>query len=303
MKGNLATIFNIQKYSLHDGPGIRTTVFFKGCPLSCKWCHNPESISKEIQIVRNESSCRMCGSCIIACPTKALKMKTDTIEFDRYKCISCGNCEDVCYHDAIKIVGKEMSVEEVLKDILKDKVFYDESGGGVTFSGGEPLMQSSFLLELAKRCKFAGIHTTLDTSGFAKWETLKKIIKYIDLILYDLKIVDEEKHIDFVGASNKIIIENLQNLKDENVDIFLRLPIIKGINDSVEEAREVLKIIDGNNNIKQINLLEYHKMGMEKYPRLGRKYELTGEEKPDKETIDALKDVYEKAGYKVVIGG
>ncbi len=303
MTKNLATIFNIQKYSLHDGPGIRTTVFFKGCPLSCKWCHNPESLSKEIQIIRNEGSCRMCGSCIIACPSKALKMTTDNIEFDRYKCISCGNCEDVCYHDAIKIVGKEMLVDEVLKEILKDRIFYEESGGGVTFSGGEPLMQSKFLIELAKRCKFAGIHTTLDTSGFSKWETLENVIKYIDLILFDLKIVDDEKHIEFVGSSNKLIIDNLKKLKEKNVDIFLRLPIIKGINDSMTDAEEVLEVIRGNENIKQINLLEYHKMGMEKYPRLGKKYELTGDEKPDKETIDGLKNFYEKAGYKVVIGG
>lgn len=303
MTKTFATIFNIQKYSLHDGPGIRTTVFFKGCPLSCKWCHNPESLSKEMQIIRNESSCRMCGSCIIACPSNALKMKEDNIEFNRYKCISCGNCEDVCYHDAIKIVGKEMTVEEVLKEILKDRIFYDESGGGVTFSGGEPLMQSNFLIELAKRCKFAGIHTTLDTSGFSKWETLEKVINYIDLILFDLKLINDEKHIEYVGASNKLILENLNRLKDKKVDIFLRLPIIKDINDSLSEAEEIVKIIANNQNIKQINLLEYHKMGMEKYPRLGIKYELSGNEKPEKSRIENLKQIYMDAGYKVVIGG
>lgn len=303
MSKNSAMIFNIQKYSLHDGPGIRTTVFFKGCPLSCKWCHNPESISREVQIVRNDSTCRMCGSCVIACPTKALKMKSDTIEFDRFKCITCGSCEEVCYHDAIKIAGKEMTIDEVMQSILKDKVFYEESGGGVTFSGGEPLMQSRFLIELAKRCKFAGIHTTLDTSGFTSWEIFERVIKYMDLILFDLKIVDDEKHIDFIGGSNQIIIENLEKMKDVDVDIFLRLPIIKGINDSPEEAKEIVKLIDGNKNIKQINILEYHRMGMEKYPRLGKKYELSGSEKPDKERIAELTNIYREAGYEVVIGG
>lgn len=298
-----ATIFNIQKYSLHDGPGIRTTVFFKGCPLSCKWCHNPESLNKEKQIIRNEVSCRLCGSCTIACPTNALKLKKNTIEFDRFKCIACGSCEEVCYHDAIKIVGKEMTVDEILKVILKDKIFYDESGGGVTFSGGEPLLQSDFLKELAKKCKFSGIHTALDTSGFTKWETLDRLTNYIDLILYDLKSIDNEKHIEFTGVSNEIILDNLKKLKNKDIDIFLRLPIIKGINDSIEEADRIVEFIDGNKNIRQINLLEYHKMGMEKYPRLGKKYELTGEEKPEKVTVEYLKKIYEEAGYKVVIGG
>lgn len=298
-----ATIFNIQRYSIHDGPGIRTTVFFKGCPLSCKWCHNPESISSETQIIRNEINCTLCGSCIIACPTKALTMTNDNIEFDRSKCITCGTCEEVCYHSAIKIAGKKMSVEEVFKEILKDKIFYEESGGGVTFSGGEPLLQSKFLMKLAKRCKEAGIHTTLDTSGFSNWENLKDVIKYIDLILYDFKIVDDDKHKKYVGASNKKIIDNLIKIKNENVNIFLRLPIIKGVNDSLDEANEIVQIINGIKNISQINILEYHKMGMEKYPRLGKQYELTGEEKPDEMFINSLKKLYEENGFRVIIGG
>ncbi len=303
MANNSALIFNIQNYSLHDGPGIRTTVFFKACPLSCKWCHNPESLSKEIQMVRNDSNCMLCGACVVVCPTEALEMTDEGVQFDRDKCITCGKCEKVCSYDAIKIAGKEYSVDEVMKKILKDKVFYEESGGGVTFSGGEPLMQAEVLAEIAKECKKQGIHTTLDTSGFASWEALEKVIENIDLILYDLKIIDEEKHIEYVGASNKRIIENLGKLKDKDVDIFLRMPIIKGVNDSPEEAMEVLNLIEGNKNIKQINLLEYHKMGMEKYPRLGKKYELTGDEKPDKADIERLHNIYSEAGYKVIIGG
>lgn len=303
MENDSAIVFNIQKYSIHDGPGIRTTVFFKGCPLSCKWCHNPESLSSEIQIVRNESNCTMCSSCIIACPTKALSARENNIEYDKSRCITCGSCEDVCYHNAIKIAGKEMNIKEVLNEILKDRVFYEESGGGVTFSGGEPLAQIDFLTILAKKCKENGIHTTLDTSGFTKWEKFRVLLEHIDLVLYDLKLVDNDKHLEYCGVSNTLIIENLRKLKDVAVDIYLRLPIIKGINDSLEDGKMILEIISDIGNIKQINLLEYHKIGVDKYPRLGKKYELTGDEKPTKESIGALEQMFKNKGYKVVIGG
>lgn len=303
MQKEFATIFNIQKYSIHDGPGIRTTVFFKGCPLSCKWCHNPESISNDIQIIRNEVSCTLCGSCVIACPTKALKMEEDFISFDRSKCDLCGRCEEVCYHNAIKIVGREMSVDEVFAEVLKDKVFYEESGGGVTFSGGEPLFQPNFLKQIAKKCREEGIHTALDTSGFARWEVIKEVLPYIDLVLYDLKSMKDEIHREYVGVSNKLILENLRRLGKEDVDIFLRLPIIKGVNDSLTDGQLILDFIEYIDNIKQINILEYHKMGMEKYPRLGKKYELTGNEKPSKDYIEDLTKLFERKDYKVVVGG
>lgn len=200
-------------------------------------------------------------------------------------------------------VGYEKTAEEALQEIISDKVFYEESDGGVTFSGGEPMFQSEFLLKLAKRCKEEGIHTALDTSGHVNWDKFAKVLKYIDLILYDLKAVDPAIHKEYVGTDNHIIIENLKKLKNYTNEIFLRLPIVRGVNDSLDDAKKILCIIKGNDNIKQINLLEYHKMGMEKYPRIGREYELTGEEKPLEMQISQLKKIYEDSGYKVVIGG
>lgn len=300
IKGN---VFNIQNYSIHDGPGIRTTVFFKGCPLNCKWCHNPESISKEIQILRYEERCVICGNCVEVCPTNSLKFEDNKIVYDRSTCNLCGKCENDCHHEVIEIAGEIKTVDEVMKKILKDKIFYETSGGGVTFSGGEPFLQSEFLLELVKRSKEEGLHVAIDTSGFTSWENIKSIVEFADLILYDLKAVSNEKHKEYVGASNELIIKNLKKLANENIEIYLRLPIVKGVNNADEDIENILNIVRDIGNISQVNILEYHSMGMEKYPRLDRTYELTGEEKPDNENIQAIKEIFENEGFKTVVGG
>ncbi|MDO5650252.1 MAG: glycyl-radical enzyme activating protein [Gallicola sp.] len=303
MSNGRGSIFNIQKYSLHDGPGIRTTVFLKGCPLRCKWCHNPESLSRNPQMALYKDRCTLCGSCVEVCPENALFIEDGLLVLDDEKCTKCGDCENVCNYSAIKVVGKSTSVEEIFKDIDKDAVFYEVSGGGVTFSGGEPFYQPELLLELVKGSKERGYHVAVDTSGETSWENMEKVLPYVDLFLYDLKMVDDEKHKKYVGASNRIILENLIKLDEKNANINLRLPLIKGINDLEEDILKILDFIKDLNNISQINLLEYHSMGKEKYPRLGMVNELTGDEQLGGEKMEAIEKIFEKAGYKVVIGG
>ncbi len=303
-KGN---VFNIQKFSIHDGPGIRTTVFLKGCPLACKWCHNPESLSREKQILINHDKCIRCGTCIKICPTNALYMEEDKLNLNKCLCNYCGDCEIVCIQEAIEVVGKEMTDDEVIAEVEKDKVFYDVTGGGVTFSGGEPFYQPKFLAALVRKAKEKSLHVTIDTSGMTLWENIENVLDYVDLYLYDLKMIDSEKHKKYIGSNNKIILENLKRL-DKELDkregsINLRLIMLKGINDSEEDINLILDFISDLNNISQINLLEYHTMGREKYSRLNLEYEMSGDEKPDDYRLKSIKKIFEKNNYQVVIGG
>ncbi|HHV26915.1 MAG TPA: glycyl-radical enzyme activating protein [Tissierellia bacterium] len=297
------TIVNIQKYSIHDGPGIRTTVFLKGCPLSCWWCHNPESQSTKNEIMFFEQKCTGCGICVKRCPEEAITMKEMKPTIDETKCILCGNCTDFCYNEAREYVGQKIGAIELFKEIQKDEIFYEESGGGVTFSGGEPLLQVDFLSEVLDICNKKNIHTTLDTSGYTKWENIEKIVNKVDLFLYDLKLIDDEKHKKYIGVSNKLILENLKKLSSLGKRIFVRMPIIAGINDDNDHIDESIKFIKTLNNIEQVNLIPYHSMGMDKYKRLNMDYKLSGMEKPADEKMEELKEKFEKEGIKVKIGG
>lgn len=297
------TIVNIQKYSIHDGPGIRTTVFLKGCPLSCWWCHNPESQSTKNEIMFFEQKCTGCGICVKRCPEEAITMREMKPTIDETKCILCGNCTDFCYNEAREYVGQKIGAIELFKEIQKDEIFYEESGGGVTFSGGEPLLQVDFLSEVLDICNKKNIHTTLDTSGYTKWKNIEKIVNKVDLFLYDLKLIDDEKHKKYIGVSNKLILENLKKLSSLGKRIFVRMPIIAGINDDNDHIDESIKFIKTLNNIEQVNLIPYHSMGMDKYKRLNMDYKLSGMEKPADEKMEELKEKFEKEGIKVKIGG
>lgn len=252
-----ATIFDIQRNSFVDGPGIRTTVFLKGCNLRCKWCHNPESQLPDRQMMLYKDKCTGCGKCREVCPTGG------------ENCVFCGKCELYCPADARKICGKEYTSDEVLSEVIKDLTFYSNSGGGVTFSGGECMLQIDFLAEILKKCKDSGIHTAVDTAGNVPWEYFEKILPYTDLFLYDVKCFSEELHIKGTGVSNKRIKENLQKLSDEfKGDIIIRIPLIPGYNDDISELQKTADFLSGINAVKT-ELLPYHAMGEHKYDALG----------------------------------
>ena len=254
-----AMIFDIQRNSFVDGPGIRTTVFFKGCNLRCKWCHNPESQSFEKQMMFYKDKCTGCGKCREVCPNH-LK-----------KCDFCGKCELYCPAEARKICGREYTSDEVLAEVIKDKAFYDNSGGGVTFSGGECMLQLDFLCEILKKCKSEGIHTAVDTAGNVPWKSFEKILPFTDLFLYDIKAFGAELHRKGTGVSNELILENLKNLSGR-ADIIVRIPVIGGYNDNDEEIRQIADFLKQIKIIKA-ELLPYHAMGEHKYAALGRNTE------------------------------
>ena len=254
-----AMIFDIQRNSFVDGPGIRTTVFFKGCNLRCKWCHNPESQSFEKQMMFYKDKCTGCGKCREVCPNHL------------QSCDFCGKCELYCPAEARKICGREYTSGEVLAEVIKDKAFYENSGGGVTFSGGECMLQLDFLCEILKKCKAAGIHTAVDTAGNVQWESFEKILPFTDLFLYDIKAFGAELHRKGTGVSNELILENLKNLSGR-ADIIVRIPVIGGYNDNDDEIRQIADFLKQIKIIKA-ELLPYHAMGEHKYTALGRNTE------------------------------
>jgi pyruvate formate lyase activating enzyme len=296
-------IFDIKKYAIHDGPGIRTTVFFKGCPLHCWWCHNPEGQDPEPELVYRKSRCIGCGECAKNCLQQAIFPEAQHISIKRKSCISCGDCAQVCPSDALSIAGKSMSVKEVLEEIEKDRAFYEESGGGVTFSGGEPFLQPDFLNALLAECKERNIHTTIDTCGFARYEIIEKMRDKVDLFLYDIKIMDSKKHREYTGASNERILENLRKLAENGSSIVIGFPIIPGINDDDKNAARTAKLISSLPNIEHVSLLPYHRAGIEKYRNLGKPYKLDKTQPPSHQKIKSIKEKMEAFGIKVEIGG
>lgn len=299
---NNALIFNIQKFSVHDGPGIRTTVFFKGCLLRCLWCHNPESQNLNKEILYDSKKCILCGKCAEVCQTNAIKIENNKLNTIKDKCNYCGECAIYCIYGARELVGREYSVNEVMKEVMKDKVFYEQSNGGVTLSGGEPLIQIDFIEELLKRLKEEKIHTAVDTSGAVNFDILKRVAKYTDLFLYDLKLMDDEKHKEYIGVSNKTIIENLIKLSKIHSNINVRMPIIQNINDDITHIEKTLELLK-DLNIKKINLLPYHSIAKHKYEKLGLVYENEKMAVPSEAKMNSFKEMFEKSGYLVKIGG
>ena len=262
-------IFNIQRYSIHDGPGIRTTVFLKGCPLTCFWCQNPESQALKPEILFDKGRCTSCGQCVTACSCGANSPRDQDIRIDRNKCTGCGKCVEVCRNEARKLAGRYTTVDEVIEEVLRDRMFYENSGGGVTLSGGEPSMQADFALELLRRCKKEGLHTALDTCGCTLWETMQRLLEVTDLVLYDVKCLDTAKHNKATGQSNELIIENAKKIARFK-EMWIRVPLVPDFNDSEEEVRAMLAFIKKELGPVQIDLHRYNPLGEEKYDRLNK---------------------------------
>jgi len=293
-------ITNIQRYSLHDGPGIRTTVFLKGCPLDCWWCHNPEGLAPEREVVTVASRCLHCGECAKACPEGVAVAGTTP---ERAVCVRCGACVRACPTGARQFAGTTMTVDDVLWEIDRDRIFYDDSSGGVTLSGGEPLLQLEFLLALLASCRQAGIHTAVDTCGFVKDTQLLQVAVLTDLILFDLKILDEARHREFTGVSNRLILDNLRQLSYRHPNVWLRVPLIPGINDAPDELDAIARFAASLSGIRQVNLLPYHRTGIQKFQRLNREYRLPNLASPSSEQMEAAADHFAAHGLKVRVGG
>ena len=279
------TVFNIQKFSVNDGPGIRTTVFMKGCPLRCIWCHNPESKRTQPEIMYNNSKCVKCGACLSVCDKKAHNVNKDVHILERSLCIGCGKCADACVFGAIEISGKIMSADEVLGEVLRDKIFYDTSGGGMTLSGGEPMMQIDFTLELLRLAKENGLHTCMETCGYARSDDYKRVAPLIDIFLFDYKVTSPDLHKRYTGAENSLILENLSMLDSLGAKTILRCPIIPGCNDTDEHFLGIARTANGLKNIIEINIEPYHPLGKGKSELLGIDYPLSDIGFPKEETV------------------
>jgi pyruvate formate lyase activating enzyme len=296
-------IFDIKRFSIHDGPGIRTTVFFKGCPLSCQWCHNPESQAADVERIFRSNRCVRCGACLVACAAGAISPNGQSFRIDEKKCTLCGACAEACYAEAREMVGRQMTVPDLMREIQRDVVFYDQSGGGLTISGGEPLMQPQFLVALLRAAKEAEIHTALDTCGFAPWKTLEATRGYIDLFLYDLKPMDDRRHRKATGVSNRVILDNVQRLSELGHDIILRVPLIPGLTDSEENLRRLAAFAGGLPHLVGVDLLPYHGTAADKYRRLGKEYAASGIEPPTEADLGRIQHRLTEQGLQVRTGG
>ncbi|MBE7004063.1 MAG: glycyl-radical enzyme activating protein [Ruminococcaceae bacterium] len=300
-------VFNIQKFSVHDGDGIRTTIFFKGCPLRCAWCHNPESQSYEKELILHRHKCTACGSCVKRCPVGANEIVDGTLVFHREKCTGCGACIDWCIPEARELAGREYTVDELVKEAKKDLPFYEQSGGGVTLSGGEVLSMRDmdYVEELCRRLKREGVSVFIDTSGFAPYEHFARLLPYVDAFLYDVKGIDPDEHRENIGADNTLILANLIRLSNDGARIYLRLPIVEGKNDSAENITKLAGFLRENHiEPYRINLLPYHDIGRGKYAGLDRPYDEEGMHVPSGERMEELKAMFETHGFhNIKIGG
>ena len=299
----LGQVFNIQRFSVHDGPGIRTAVFLKGCPLACAWCHNPEGISLQPEILATPSRCIGCGQCVAACPQGLPCPRQSPTDEDTERCLLCGACVDACPTEARQRVGRSMSVAEVVEVVSKDRIFYDDSGGGVTYSGGEPLRQAPFLRAALETCQAIGLHTAVDTCGLAAEEDLLSVAEVTDLFLFDIKMIDDSRHRRFTGVSNRLILSNLEALGRAEQRIWVRVPVIPGINDEVENLLATAELAASIPSVERMCLLPYHSLGENKSRTLDRESTVPDLKAPTPDRMQYLVEVVEAAGVTARIGG
>ena len=298
-------IFNIQHYSIHDGPGIRTTVFFMGCPLRCQWCQNPESLGLQPVMFFNAEKCTGCSQCVEACPENAIQVIDGKSRTNRKQCKGHGNCVEVCPYEARSLMGQNAFAGEVFEAVNADTIFYQKSGGGVTISGGDPIVQPDFAISILSLCRDAGIHTAIETCGHIKWEIFSHILEHVDLVLYDFKHMNPSAHRDYTGVRNELILDNAKKIRRElHLPMLARLPIIPGYNDSFENLNSAARFIahELGNEVK-VYLLPYHRLGETKYERMEKPGGCVHIEPPGDERMEELKRMFESFDLTVAIGG
>jgi pyruvate formate lyase activating enzyme len=290
------TIFDIKKFAIHDGPGIRTTVFFKGCPLGCWLCHNPESQAFEPELMLRAGRCDRCGDCIAACPPGAISLNSAAVRIERTRCDMCGACADACLTEAIEVAGRQVTVDQVMAEIEKDRVYYE-------VSGGEPLSQADFLVELLEACKAKGLTTAVDTCGYVAPDVFRKVASQVDLFLYDLKLMGEIRHTEFTGYGNRSILENLRWLGEQGIKTIVRVPLLPGINDDAENVGALGGFVSGLATGFSVDILPYHTAGVDKYARLDRKPTFPDLEPPAAERIADVVQQLKDYGLDVTVRG
>jgi pyruvate formate lyase activating enzyme len=298
-------VFNIQRYSIHDGPGIRTTAFLKGCPLQCVWCQNPESQLRRPQIFFVREHCSGCGACAQACPQGAIEVIEGVARTDRARCIGCGDCTEVCPNDARNLMGRTATAQGVFEELAADEIFYQRSGGGATLSGGEPLAQPEFSTGVFRLCRDAGIHTTLDTCGYASWDTMRRVLEHVDLVLYDFKHMDPGQHQRYTGVPNELILENAKRIHHElRIPMLARVPVIPGYNDTMENLAATARFVATElGDSVGVHLLPYHRLGEAKHERMEQPGKSIDAQPPSDARMEEVSKLFESFGLTVHLGG